>query len=146
MITIYTYNGNVVKDSTTGKWFTKPSGPGPSPPAEDIEPDYVPDQSQYTSYTGYLGPGASGNKLDYNTTYTINYPDGYNILELAISIIHGNNWTWLDIDNVQPPPNTIKLSDYLTSSQWNDTKILCLTLFDNSYEPIYQPITLTPVS
>ena len=36
MITIYTYNGNVVKDSTTGKWFTKPSGPGPGPSIEEV--------------------------------------------------------------------------------------------------------------
>lgn len=29
MITIYTYNGNVVKDITTGKWLTKKENPGP---------------------------------------------------------------------------------------------------------------------
>ena len=118
-----------------------------TPPAPAvIQPDYVPDQSQSTPYTGYLGPGASSNKLDYNTTYTINYPDGYNISQLGIAIIYGDNWSWLNIDDVQPPPNTIKLSDYLTSSQWNDTKILCLTLFGSSSQEIYQPITLTPIS
>lgn len=60
MITIYTYNGNVVKDSTTGKWFTKPSGPGPGPgplppiPANTVRvrtsDGNVPFKAMYTSY------------------------------------------------------------------------------------------------
>lgn len=142
MSTVYTFNSKVLKNTSTDKWLAKKETP-PAPVV--IQPDSVPDQSQSNPYTAYNGPKMSGDKLDYNTTYTINYPSGYTIRELNIGISYGNNWQWSDIAYTQPPPNTINLSDYLTSSQWNDTNVLCFKLLDSYNQTIYVPITLTPV-
>lgn len=147
MSTIYTLNGKVLKNSANDKWLTKKEAP---PTPSYIVPDGVPDpdaEQGGISDTSYYGPLLGGNKLDYNTTYQINYPTGITINNINIYTAHGSGWEYRGIVNGSPSSiTTLKLSDYLTSSQWNDTQILCITLKDSSSQTIYEPTTLTPVS
>ena len=144
MITIYTYNGNVVKDSTTGKWFTKPSGPGPTPPAPVvIQPDIPPNQSQFQEYSKFNGPANQG-ILDYNTTYQLNYPNG--IDWVYIYYIRNEEYNMLYEDKASYL-QTFSISGWgLKETAWNNTSYLYIRAEDRSGNTIYQPVTLTPVS
>ena len=147
MSTIYTFNNKVLKNSVNDKWLIKKEVP---PTPSYIEPDGVPDpNAPYggVDNTSYNGPQLGGNKLDYNTTYQINYPIGVTINNIKIWVAYGSTWSELEIINGSPSSiTTIKLSDYLTSSQWDDTQVLCLALKNSSSQPIYEPTTLTPIS
>lgn len=136
---ILTIGGNRLE----GGPLTPPTPPTPSV----IQPDILPNESYSRDPTGYYGPGNGGNKLDYNTTYTINYPSGYTISFVTIFRYYGKNWNYEELYASQTAPNTIKISDYLTSSQWDVTSILYFVIYTtSSYKVIYEPITLSPVS
>lgn len=122
----------------------------PSPPTPSyIEPDGVPDpDGEYGAigWTTYNGPKQYSNKLDYNTTYQINYPTGVTITYIQIYSSYGNGWEYRGITSGSPNSiTTLKLSDYLTSSQWNDTQVISIQIQNNGND-IYEPTTLTPVS